>query len=101
MRLAHTAERCPQGALFSIESPVNGMRIPYVMQAAYGGLVERDWQGIVHWKTWALAGLDVCISTVKCAGSFNPPAALCGIICLPDAASTAAIEKCTAEVSLI
>ncbi len=37
------------------------------MQAANGGLVERDWQGIVHWKTWALAGLDVCISTVKCA----------------------------------
>ena len=34
-------------------------------------MAEVEWEGILHWKTWALAGLDACISTTKCAA--NPP----------------------------
>ena len=32
-----------------------------------GSLAEVEWEGILHWKTWALASLDCCISTTKCA----------------------------------
>ena len=34
-----------------------------------GSLAEVEWEGILHWKTWALASLDCCISTTKCAVS--------------------------------
>ena len=27
---------------------------------------DMTWEGIRHWKTWALAALDICISTTKC-----------------------------------
>ena len=30
-------------------------------------MTEGEWQGAMHWKTWVLAGLDICISTIKCA----------------------------------
>ena len=33
-----------------------------------GGMTEVEWEGALHWKTWVLAGLDCCISTIKCAG---------------------------------
>ena len=32
-------------------------------------MTEEEWAGALHWKTWVLAGLDVCISTIKCAHS--------------------------------
>lgn len=35
-------------------------------QAMGGSLAEVEWEGILHWKTWALASLDCCISTTKC-----------------------------------
>lgn len=38
-------------------------------QAMGGSLAEVEWDGILHWKTWALAALDVCISTTKCAST--------------------------------
>ena len=38
-----------------------------VCQAMGGSLAEVEWEGILHWKTWALASLDCCISTTKCA----------------------------------
>jgi hypothetical protein len=38
------------------------------VQAMGGSLAEVEWEGILHWKTWALASLDCCISTTKCAG---------------------------------
>ena len=38
-----------------------------VVQAMGGSLAEVEWEGILHWKTWALASLDCCISTTKCA----------------------------------
>ena len=37
------------------------------LQEADTGMTEGEWQGAMHWKTWVLAGLDVCISTIKCA----------------------------------
>jgi len=32
-------------------------------------MTEEEWAGALHWKTWVLAGLDICISTIKCAHS--------------------------------
>ena len=29
-------------------------------------MADVEWDGIRHWKTWALAALDICISTTKC-----------------------------------
>ncbi len=29
-------------------------------------MADVEWDGIRHWKTWALAALDTCISTTKC-----------------------------------
>ena len=37
------------------------------MQQSDGGMTEVEWEGILHWKTWVLAGLDCCISTIKYA----------------------------------
>ena len=37
------------------------------VQQSDGGMTEVEWEGILHWKTWVLAGLDCCISTIKCA----------------------------------
>ena len=34
-------------------------------------MTEKEWAGALHWKTWVLAGLDVCISTIKCARHYN------------------------------
>jgi len=28
-------------------------------------MTEEEWAGALHWKTWVLAGLDICISTIK------------------------------------
>ena len=36
------------------------------LQEADDGMTEEEWAGALHWKTWVLAGLDICISTIKC-----------------------------------
>ena len=47
--------------------------VPQALQEADAGMTEGEWQGALHWKTWVLAGLDVCISTIKCAAAAAPP----------------------------
>ncbi len=38
---------------------------PQALQEADDGMTEEEWAGALHWKTWVLAGLDICISTIK------------------------------------
>lgn len=59
---------CVQDNCTSTAHAIPHMQVFY-MQAMAGSLSEVEWEGILHWKTWALASLDCCISTTKCASA--------------------------------